>query len=42
MEAEEEIKQRIKELEEFYDMSVRRELKMKELKDEIKKLKPRS
>lgn len=42
MEAEKEIKTRVRELEEFYDMSVSRELKMKELKEEIKKLKAQS
>jgi len=36
--AEEEIKKRIKELERFYDMSVGRELKMKQLKKHITKL----
>jgi PAS domain S-box-containing protein len=36
--AEEEIKGKIKELEEFYDMAVGRELRMKELKDEMKEL----
>lgn len=36
---EEEIKQRLKELEEFYDMAIGRELKMKELKEEIERLK---
>ncbi len=33
--AREELKNRVKELEEFYDMAVGRELKMKELKEEI-------
>jgi PAS domain S-box-containing protein len=33
------LKDRIKELEEFYDMAVGRELKMRELKDDIEKLK---
>jgi PAS domain S-box-containing protein len=37
--AEEEIKKRIKELEEFYDMAVGRELRMKGLKEEIEELK---
>lgn len=36
--AEEEIKKRVKELEKFYEMAVGRELKMKELKEKIKKL----
>ncbi len=36
--AEEEIKQRVKELEEFYEMAVGRELRMKELKKKIKEL----
>jgi PAS domain S-box-containing protein len=37
--AEKEVQKRIKELEEFYDMAVGRELKNIELKKEIKKLK---
>lgn len=37
--SEEELKERVKELENFYDMAVDRELKMKELKKEIKGLK---
>ncbi|MBI4691324.1 MAG: response regulator [Nitrospirae bacterium] len=36
--AEEEIKRRIKELEDFYEMAVGRELRMKELKEKIKEL----
>ena len=36
--AEGEIKKRVKELEEFYEMAVGRELKMKELKEKIAKL----
>ncbi|MCG2722905.1 MAG: PAS domain S-box protein, partial [Thermodesulfovibrionales bacterium] len=36
---EEEIKKRVKELEEFYDMAVGRELRMKGLKEEIEELK---
>ena len=36
--AEREIKKRVKELEEFYEMAVGRELRMKELKEKIKKL----
>ncbi len=36
--AEEEIKKKVKELEEFYEMAVNRELRMKELKKEIKRL----
>lgn len=36
---ENELKNRIKELEEFYNMAIGRELKMTELKDEIEKLK---
>jgi peptidoglycan hydrolase CwlO-like protein len=39
MEYQEELKKRIKELEDFYDMSVSRELKMIELKKEIAELK---
>ncbi len=35
--AREELKNRVKELEEFYDMAVGRELKMKELKEEIER-----
>jgi PAS domain S-box-containing protein len=35
----EELKKRVKELEDFYDMAVGRELRMIELKDEIKQLK---
>lgn len=37
--AEEDIKKRVVELEEFYDMSIGRELRMLELKEEIEKLK---
>ena len=37
--AQEEIKKRVKELEEFYDMAVGRELRMKELKEEMEDLK---
>ena len=37
--AEEQLKKRFKELEEFYDMAVGRELKMVELKEEIGRLK---
>lgn len=37
--AEEQLKKRFKELEEFYDMAVGRELKMVELKEEIERLK---
>jgi PAS domain S-box-containing protein len=37
--SEEELRKRVKELEEFYDMAVGRELKMKELKEEIEILK---
>ena len=37
--AREEIDNRIKELEEFYEMAVGRELKMKSLKEEVEKLK---
>jgi DNA-binding NtrC family response regulator len=36
--AEEQLKKRFKELEEFYDMAVGRELKMIELKEEIERL----
>jgi PAS domain S-box-containing protein len=36
---EEEVRQRIKELEDFYDMAIGRELRMIELKEEIEKLK---
>ena len=35
--ARDELKNRVKELEEFYDMAVGRELKMKELKEEIER-----
>jgi PAS domain S-box-containing protein len=35
---EENLKQRVKELEEFYEMAVGREIRMKELKEEIKRL----
>jgi len=34
--AQEEIRQRVKELEEFYDMSIGREVKMQELKEELR------
>ncbi|MGB9716443.1 MAG: response regulator [Thermodesulfovibrionales bacterium] len=37
--AEEELKKRFKELEEFYEIAVNRELKMVELKEEIERLK---
>ncbi len=37
--SEEELRKRVKELEEFYDMAVGRELKMKELKEEIESMK---
>lgn len=37
--AEEQLKKRVKELEEFYDMAVNRELRMVELKEEIEELK---
>ena len=36
---DEEIRQRIQELEDFYDMAIGRELRMIELKEEIEKLK---
>jgi PAS domain S-box-containing protein len=36
---EEELKKRVKELEDFYDMAVGRELRMKELKEKIEELK---
>lgn len=36
--AEEEIGKRIKDLENFYDMGIGRELRMKELKDQVKAL----
>ncbi|MFZ3136293.1 MAG: hypothetical protein WA126_02750 [Thermodesulfovibrionales bacterium] len=36
---EKELKKRVKELEEFYDMAIGRELRMKELKEEIERLK---
>lgn len=36
---EQELKKKVKELEEFYDMAVGRELRMKELKEEIEELK---
>jgi PAS domain S-box-containing protein len=39
MKADDEIKKRVKELEEFYDMAVGRELRMKQLKEEIEELK---
>jgi PAS domain S-box-containing protein len=39
VESETELKEQIEELEKFYDMAVGRELKMKELKNEIRKLK---
>ena len=39
MGSEEELKKRVKELEKFYEMAVGRELKMKELKEEIASLK---
>jgi hypothetical protein len=37
--SEKELKKRVKELEEFYDMAVGRELRMKQLKEEITELK---
>jgi hypothetical protein len=37
--AEEEIKKRVKELEEFYDMAVGRELRMKEIKETMEDMK---
>ncbi|MFZ3138904.1 MAG: PAS-domain containing protein [Thermodesulfovibrionales bacterium] len=37
--AEEEIKKRVKELEDFYDMAVGRELRMKELKEQMEEMK---
>ena len=37
--AEEEIKRRIKELEEFYDIAIGRELRMKELKEQMEEMK---
>ncbi|MEW6586300.1 MAG: PAS domain S-box protein [Nitrospirota bacterium] len=37
--AEKEIKKRVKELQEFYDMAVSREIRMKELKETIKEMK---
>ncbi len=39
LKSEEELKKRIGELERFYEMAVGRELKMKQLKNEIKSLK---
>jgi PAS domain S-box-containing protein len=39
LKSEDELKSRVKELQDFYDMAVGRELKMKELKDEIAELK---
>jgi len=39
---EQELKKKVKELEEFYDMAVGRELRMKELKEEIEELKEAS
>ena len=36
---DEELKKRVKELEEFYDMAVGRELRMRELKEELESLK---
>ena len=38
---QEELQQKIKELQEFYDLAVERELKMIELKEEINSLKKR-
>jgi hypothetical protein len=38
---EAEIKERVKDLENFYRMSIGREVKMKELKEEIRKLQSR-
>jgi len=37
--AEEEIKKRVKELEDFYDMAIGRELRMKELKEQMEEMK---
>jgi PAS domain S-box-containing protein len=42
MDSEANLKKRVKDLEDFYDMSVHRELKMKELKEEIERLKKKS
>jgi uncharacterized protein YdcH (DUF465 family) len=39
LENSEELQRRVKELEEFYEISVGREVKMKELKEENEKLK---
>ncbi len=39
IQSEEELKKKVKELEKFYDMAIGRELKMKELKKEIERLK---
>ena len=39
LKAEEEIKKRVKELEDFYDMAVGRELRMKELKEQMEEMK---
>ena len=39
LKAEEEIQKRVKELEDFYDMAVGRELRMKELKEQMEELK---
>jgi len=39
LKAQEEIKKRVKELEDFYDMAVGRELRMKELKEQIEEMK---
>jgi len=41
MKSEEELKNRVEELENFYEMAIGRELKMKELKNEITRLKKR-
>ncbi|MBI4690245.1 MAG: hypothetical protein HY754_08275 [Nitrospirae bacterium] len=38
IESEQELKKRVSELEKFYEMSIGREMKMKELKKEIKRL----
>lgn len=37
--SEKELKKRVKELEEFYDIAIGRELRMKELKEEMESLK---
>lgn len=40
--SEEKLQERVKELEEFYNMAIGRELRMIELKEEIERLKERS